>query len=373
MAELRDVHALMPRRHRVHFTPDFSLDARTGLRYPYYNKPRALRHWLAHAAPPVAEAVVALLDPDMVMLRPLRPYVDDDPETFPRRRGGPGQPPVRGVEPWITEGHPAGQLYALGGAWAKWPDLAAIVGSETSPALAVPLDQAAKHYPVGPPYLAHVRDMAALADKWVEFVARTYEGHPGILSEMYAFCIAAAHLRLPHHVIRSYMVSDPNNRDEDAPWALVEALSDEDVCQALGPPLDALPASAPIPTLPVVAHYCHVFRAGLYMFGKRRRGLHGVFACDAQYLAEPPPHAGALRVKVHPPDRVEQVTRRTAVRNAFMVCALTRLLNEALLDFRQARCGAEEFAAGLSRVRPLTDLSPAVLADAERWAAEGAS
>jgi hypothetical protein len=40
--------------------------------------------------------------------------------------------------------------------------------------------------------------MVQLADKWVEFVPHSVKGHPGLLAEMYAFCIAAAHLKLPH-------------------------------------------------------------------------------------------------------------------------------------------------------------------------------
>jgi hypothetical protein len=40
--------------------------------------------------------------------------------------------------------------------------------------------------------------MVQLADKWVEFVPHSVKGHPGLLAEMYAFCIAAAHLQLPH-------------------------------------------------------------------------------------------------------------------------------------------------------------------------------
>lgn len=55
--------------------------------------------------------------------------------------------------------------------------------------------EAAKSYPVGPPYLMHPRDWARLADLWVTMSMKVYPRHPGILAEMYGFCIAAAHLR----------------------------------------------------------------------------------------------------------------------------------------------------------------------------------
>jgi hypothetical protein len=43
IAALDEVHTLLPAHQSIHFTPDFSYDPTTGERYPYYNKPHALK------------------------------------------------------------------------------------------------------------------------------------------------------------------------------------------------------------------------------------------------------------------------------------------------------------------------------------------
>lgn len=47
----------------------------------FYNKPNGMAHFLKNADPPVFEAVVALIDPDMILMSPLTPYVGE-------KRGG---------------------------------------------------------------------------------------------------------------------------------------------------------------------------------------------------------------------------------------------------------------------------------------------
>lgn len=48
----------------------------------FYNKPNGMAHLLRHADPPISEAVVALLDPDMVLMSALTPYVGESPVWF---------------------------------------------------------------------------------------------------------------------------------------------------------------------------------------------------------------------------------------------------------------------------------------------------
>lgn len=45
--------------------------------FMFYNKPNGMAHFLKHAKPPVEEAVIALLDPDMILVSPLTPYVGE--------------------------------------------------------------------------------------------------------------------------------------------------------------------------------------------------------------------------------------------------------------------------------------------------------
>lgn len=83
--------------YTAHFTPDFKKDEKTNkkctfkchfilqtihlhknqllyfiLTDDFYNKPWGLKHWLDTSQPPIAdEVVVALIDPDMIFVRPL--------------------------------------------------------------------------------------------------------------------------------------------------------------------------------------------------------------------------------------------------------------------------------------------------------------
>lgn len=43
----------------------------------FYNKPNGMAHFLKNAYPPVTEAVIALVDPDMILMSALTPYVGE--------------------------------------------------------------------------------------------------------------------------------------------------------------------------------------------------------------------------------------------------------------------------------------------------------
>lgn len=58
----------------------------------YYNKANGMTHFLKNADPPVFEAVVALIDPDMVLMSPLTPNVGKKSVI-----GAIGEPNLRGA------------------------------------------------------------------------------------------------------------------------------------------------------------------------------------------------------------------------------------------------------------------------------------
>jgi hypothetical protein len=71
--------------------------------------------------PPIKETVIALLDPDMLLLQPVSARVDSSTVLYSK-----GSDPtvgtsgysktaaaVRGTEPWVCEGHPVGQVSAV--------------------------------------------------------------------------------------------------------------------------------------------------------------------------------------------------------------------------------------------------------------------
>ena len=107
-----------------------------------------------------------------------------------------------------------------------------------------------RHYSIGPPYIVQKEDMAAIAEHWHDFVPRVYEGHPHLLAEMYAYCVAAAHLGLPHLRLDHYMTSETQAYGEA--WPLVDALGDAQLC---GGDLSEETTSLPV---------CRVWVGGFY-------------------------------------------------------------------------------------------------------------
>ena len=94
-------------------------DAASVERYPYLNKPNALKHFLAEMQPPITESVIALLDPDMVLLQPITPCIE--------------LPPVQStagsnaVKHCVEEGAPAAQVdvaYRCAATSCKWHHIA---------------------------------------------------------------------------------------------------------------------------------------------------------------------------------------------------------------------------------------------------------
>ena len=218
---------------RVHYTPDFKHDEKTHQKYAFYNKPRGLKHWLANAVPSIpANEVVALLDPDMIFLRPLTANVRSDPtkmynkKLFFDKSGN----SIKEMQDFVVTGRPVAQLYGLGGPWAddhhKKFNRTRICGPGSA-CLQVSQFDAEQYYSVGPPYLATRTDFDRIAKTWVDFVPKVYEQYPYLLAEMYAYSMAAAHEKLPHLSMYHYMVSNSEGGGEG--WEYVDDL--EDVCE----------------------------------------------------------------------------------------------------------------------------------------------
>jgi hypothetical protein len=113
--ELIALYAKIYPMYSVHFTPDFKTDKKTAESYDFYNKPYGVQHWLDFAVPPIQDGVViAIIDPDMVFLRPLTNRIKEDNSIF---SDGSHDPPEL-----ITKGFPAAQRYGLGAPWARAPD-----------------------------------------------------------------------------------------------------------------------------------------------------------------------------------------------------------------------------------------------------------
>ena len=135
---------LFPMYH-VHFTPNFKLDSKTNKEYDFYNKPYGVEHWLDHAVPPVRDhTVVAIIDPDMILIRPLTAIIKEE-NLKPY-----GIYAAADIPDVVKRGVPAAQKYGLGAPWAtprpsKNFDRLAICGANSS-CLKVEMQYGDRHY-----------------------------------------------------------------------------------------------------------------------------------------------------------------------------------------------------------------------------------
>jgi hypothetical protein len=255
----------------------------------FYNKPWGLKHWLKNAVPTIpAGTAVALLDPDMILVRPLTTTMRGQPNNLYNKH-------LYKTEEDILEkvaaGKPVAQLYGLGAPWTndnhKKFNRTYICGAD-SPCREPNMPFGEQHYAVGPPYIVVKEDMERLAETWTRFVPRVYEHYPYLLAEMYAYSMAAAHERLPHVQFEHLMVSNTDSPGEGWPW--VDALQD-----ACVPPVDGV--YDPGTPLPTVVHYCQNFRAGELGFAKRQ--VHrDIFSCKHPLFKEPPPDLGRVDFRI---------------------------------------------------------------------------
>ena len=226
----------------------------------FYNKPWGVKHWLAHAEPKVSDSiVVALIDPDMIFLRPITSKIRGQPNNILSQNMK-----EEDLMDKIKLGYPVSQLYGLGAPWTNDTHLlfnrTKICGID-SPCLETKRRFGGDHYAVGPPYIMVKADMIRLTNTWTLFVKRVFDGYPHLLAEMYAYSMAAAHEKLPHLQLENYMVSNTDSYGEG--WIFVDQLKN-----ACAPPVDGI--FQPDELLPNLLHYCQNFRAGNIGFAKRQ-------------------------------------------------------------------------------------------------------
>ena len=112
---LTKLYAKLFPQYFVHFTPDFKTDKATSESYEFYNKPYGVEHWLDNAEPPVPDGVViAIVDPDMMFIRPLTTKIQTPNSLF--------MPGSSNIPLKVAKGYPSGQLYGLGAPWADATD-----------------------------------------------------------------------------------------------------------------------------------------------------------------------------------------------------------------------------------------------------------
>jgi peptidyl serine alpha-galactosyltransferase len=192
----------------LHITPDYSHAHGSKDAYKYFNKPYGTKDWMEHALgysknvdnkphpnPDHDNDIVILLDPDQIMLRPFSDDFTHQSTQWRQRNSLPH---------WtkITHGQPFAQQYGFHNQWYTKTDISKIASPEELPSPLANMSNSMRmeNFAAGPPYMATGHDMYRLVDKWVEFVVPTHGQYPHLLAEMFAYCLAAAHLNLPHQV-----------------------------------------------------------------------------------------------------------------------------------------------------------------------------
>jgi len=365
------VQIMSPKRFHLHMTPKFSEvkdeNGKVIGEYSFFNKPYGLRHFLenfsiigfrgtkmsdrktdssvdedtlSRSSFQHEDDIVILIDPDMALLRPITKDFSKSRETVISEKR---TDHILSKE--VQHGVPFAQTYGLGTQWQKF-DLDKIAGKD-SPAKEVNQEAGRLYFPVGPPYIGTVRDMYRISVKWSEFVPRVHEQYPYLLAEMYAFCIAAAHLGLKHQIIDSLMISNPDTGGEG--WSLIDQIPPEETCDFAREPDHNKYA------LPSVIHACQRYSVGKEWFFGKRRIPKDIYDCDTPLFEEPPSDLALLYDFKWPPNAKEKTNLKPKIINqeTFMVCSLTRLLNDASDFFKSTKCPD---GGNKSRSRKVADL-----------------
>jgi len=345
--EAREWHqehiAVMSSRFRIFFTPKFSdiIDkngGRTGGDYKYFNKPFGAKYYLENSSDfgwdekagkmtaVEDNAVVIIIDPDMILLQPLTTDFSDSSVQF-------WSPFHKSIERKKKVGHgtPFGQTYGLSHNWMKFIALA----GPDSPALQVDERTADLHYQVGPPYISTALDMHKIVRRWAELVPDVHKAKPELMSEMYAYCLAAADMGLPHEVVNSMMISSVGAYGEG--WDMIDKIPDDEVC------LSGITPNKSLHPLPTLLHYCQNYGVGEVLFTKHLMPA-DIFTCQKPLLIEPADDAmspdNAYKLKFG--GQKEVLKPKLHKRNVFATCALTSIVNEASLFFKLHHCNKSE-------------------------------
>jgi len=360
-------------RFELHLTPHFSSvkDANgktTDTEYEFFNKPFGLLHFMENSLgidpetqmPWKHDTIIALLDPDQLLIRPITGYFESPNDIFRGGDSSGGENVDSNLSLYenkptfvVRHGHPASQEYGYRNAFMKYAPVAGF----DSPATKVTTTEALRSYALGPPYIATAKDMYSIAVKWAAFVPEVHALFPELLAEMYAFSIATAHLKLPHQLMASLMISDTSTSgagDDGGgeAWTLIDAIPGDEVCSFAMNSLDT--ERHPLPN---VLHFCHRYGVGDHAFFAKKKLPTDFFTCKSPLLEEPSLDIGSGKYMYKKPPFLDKKVEYSAVvekREAFMICASIGVLNEAALFFKKKHC--DESTANIKKELSLHDL-----------------
>jgi hypothetical protein len=347
------ISTLSPNFH-VHFTPDFSrvphpeTESKT-VQYKYMNKPFSLRHWLQESLgyrmgdignalpnPAYDDDIIFLIDPVMILLKPLKhDFRNDDTVLWVKK-------PSDLEHQYVHHGHPMAQQDGyLVNNWMSLDMKAITMSNETATYIAnIQSYHGPLHWNSGPPYLMTARDAYRIASLWKDFAPRVHKQFPKLFAEMFGYIIATAHLQLPHTFLKSFVVSTTTTAHREG-WELVDNL--RHICTQ-----SQLVETKSSP-IPFALHYCKRYLLGTFFWSKYR--LRKDFMnCNVPLLQEPDASLVHWRNWTSPPPKkrdqrgnwsqeTKALSEKTAKREAFMLCGMITVVNEAVGYYKRQACG----------------------------------
>jgi len=150
--------------------------------------------------------------------------------------------------------------------------------------------------------------------------------YPHLLAEMFAYSLAAAHLKLHHQTAASFMISDAGAGKGEG-WEYIDKIPNDDICDNHNPN-----------DLPNVLHFCQRYAWGPYFFGKRRLPK-DFLTCESPLLLEPPKDVlQRYDYAQFPGGDRKEFSETIAKEHAFMICYLIPAVNSAAAYFKQRHC-----------------------------------
>mmetsp|Transcript_5001 Transcript_5001/g.13291 ORF Transcript_5001/g.13291 Transcript_5001/m.13291 type:complete len:314 (-) Transcript_5001:1822-2763(-) len=272
--------------------------------------------------------IIILVDPDMLLQRAIVNDFSDVPlntwTTYFQKN-----PSV--VHPKVEQGKPISQIYGFGKSWfsSVKKDLKHVVGDD-SPVHSLSMEDAARFYPAGPPYMATGRDMYNIALHWTQFTPRIFDLTPVFMSEMHGYSMAAAHLKLPHQMARGFMASNVALSSLEG-WDFLDTIDPLDICDM----------GKDLPDRPLVIHFCQRYALGEF-FQSKYKTHHEILTCDHPLLEQPPKDAVATTNYSHYGNgdikKWSAGQLQTKKRHGFMVCHIMDALNGAATWFKDHHC-----------------------------------
>lgn len=366
----------MSKRFHIVLTPSFSTIKNdiTGEiigDYKFFNKPFGLLYYMEHfhllqfnnatetkfPKDIIKNDVIILIDPDMGFIKPITSDYTNPNNVIisDLRKDEYSKSTVlkNNHEMKLSLGQPIAQTYGFGTQWLRL-NLSKITNDINTPALNVSGMDGRLYYPVGPPYIVMVDDMYQIVKYWSAFVKPTYDEYPHLLAEMFAYCIAAAHAKLPHIVLDSLMVSDID-MDHGEGWSFIDnndIIPYNQTCSIASNIISQNNSSIiSIESLPNVFHMCQRYSIGNEWFFSKRKIPSNIYDCNQPLFRMPTNDIIFNTYKYPPGGKKQDITIKERKRYTFSICFLYSLLNDAIYYHKINSCNNPN----LSYTRNLVD------------------